>query len=61
MSSSSTIAASPIPQIELVSERRRAWRAFSRNRTAVVGLILVILIILVAIFAPVLAPHNPLA
>lgn len=48
------------PTIAFVSERRRAWRAFSRNRSAVVGLVLVILIVLVAIFAPVIAPHNPL-
>ena len=45
----------------LVSQRRRAWRAFARNRTALVGLGLVILIVLVAIFAPWLATHDPLA
>ena len=36
------------------------WRAFSENRGAVVGLALVLLIALMAIFAPLIAPHNPI-
>jgi peptide/nickel transport system permease protein len=44
----------------LISQRRRAWRTFTRNRSAVVGLVLVILLVLVALLAPVLAPHDPL-
>ena len=60
MASKAAVEASPIPQIALVSQRRRAWRTFSRNRTAVAGLVMVILIVLTAIFAPVLAPHDPL-
>jgi oligopeptide transport system permease protein len=36
-----------------------AWRRFRRNKAAVAGLIIVCLYILVAIFAPVIAPHNP--
>ena len=61
MASNSSIAAAPGPrQIALVSQRRRAWRTFSRNRTAVVGLVMVILLFLVAIFAPWIAPHDPL-
>jgi peptide/nickel transport system permease protein len=50
----------PISKIELVSQRKRAWRTFSRNRSALVGLVLVILIFLVAIFAPFIAPFDPL-
>jgi peptide/nickel transport system permease protein len=49
-----------VSPIEIVSQRQRAWRTFKRNQSAVVGLIMVIVIILVAIFAPVIAPHNPL-
>jgi len=44
----------------LISQRKRAWRTFSRNRSALVGLVLIVLIVLVAIFAPLLAPHNPI-
>jgi len=44
----------------MMSQRRRAWRTFSRNRSAVVGLVLVVLIVLIAIFAPLIAPHDPI-
>ena len=47
-------------KIQYVSQRKRAWRTFSRNRSALVGLVLVILLFLVAIFAPVIAPYDPL-
>ena len=33
----------------------------SRNKAAVAGLVLVIIVVLIAIFAPVLSPHDPLA
>ena len=36
------------------------WNSFSESRGAVVGLVVVALIVLTAIFAPVLAPYNPL-
>lgn len=36
------------------------WLAFSQNRLAWIGLVLLALIILVAIFAPWLAPYDPL-
>jgi peptide/nickel transport system permease protein len=45
---------------QLISQRQRAIRTFVKNRPAVVGLILIILIALVAIFAPFIAPHDPL-
>jgi peptide/nickel transport system permease protein len=47
--------------LQTTSESQRLWRTFTRNRISVVGLIIVILITLVAIFAPLLAPHDPLA
>lgn len=47
--------------IALVSQRQRAWRTFSRNKSALVGLVLIILIVLVAVFAPLIAPHDPIA
>lgn len=46
--------------IAIVSQRQRAWRTFTRNRSAVVGLILVLLIVGIALLAPIIAPHDPL-
>ena len=37
------------------------WRAFTKNPLAVIGLGIVILLILVAIFADVIAPYSPVA
>ena len=42
------------------SGRARAWRRFYANRMAVVGLVVVILLCLMAIFANVLAPYDPI-
>lgn len=36
------------------------WSAFRENRGAVIGLSVVVFVVLVAIFAPLLAPHDPL-
>jgi peptide/nickel transport system permease protein len=55
----SSLAAGLGGGIELVSQRQRAWRTFRSNRTAVIGLGLVVAIVLVAIFAPLIAPHDP--
>jgi peptide/nickel transport system permease protein len=44
----------------LVSQRQRAIRTFVKNRPALLGLVLIILITLVAIFAPLIAPHDPI-
>jgi peptide/nickel transport system permease protein len=40
--------------------RRRAWRMLRRGRLGMVGLILLAIITLAAIFAPFVAPHDPL-
>lgn len=37
-----------------------SWNAFRKNRLAVAGLIIVVAVILVAIFAPWLSPHDPI-
>ena len=44
-------------------ERRLAafWRRFRRNKLAVFGLLIVTLLLLTAIFAPVIAPSDPSA
>jgi dipeptide transport system permease protein len=36
------------------------WADFSRNKGAVIGLVLLVVITLLAIFAPVIAPHSPI-
>ncbi len=36
------------------------WRSFSANKGALAGLIIIVLIALVAIFADVVAPHSPI-
>jgi oligopeptide transport system permease protein len=38
-----------------------AWRRLKRNRAAIAGLIVIAFFVLVAIFAPLLAPYNPIA
>ena len=38
---------------------REFWTFFSANRGAVGGLIIVVTVLLIALFAPVLAPHAP--
>ncbi|MDE2445740.1 MAG: ABC transporter permease subunit [Alphaproteobacteria bacterium] len=42
------------------SSLRAFWNSFSENRGAVIGMYVVVAIVLIAIFAPVLAPYNPL-
>jgi peptide/nickel transport system permease protein len=37
----------------------RAWRRFRKNRSALVGAVIVAFVVLVSLFAPVLAPHDP--
>ena len=39
--------------------RSRAWRRFSRNRAALLGLVLCLLMVGAALLAPGLAPHDP--
>ena len=58
-------AAQPRGSIFAESEHRsefsRAWRRFSANRIAVVGLVMVIdALILMAVFAPLIAPYDPI-
>lgn len=50
-----------LPSKALISQRQRAWRSFRRNKSAVIGLGMIILLLIVAIFAPQIAPHDPLA
>jgi peptide/nickel transport system permease protein len=40
---------------------RRWWRRFARNRGAVFGLAVLVVIVLMSVFAPLLAPYDPIA
>ncbi len=44
-----------------ITSARGFWRSFRHNRMGVVGLVLLVLAVLMAVFAPVLAPYNPKA
>jgi ABC-type dipeptide/oligopeptide/nickel transport system permease subunit len=41
------------------SAAARAWRRIRRDPTALIGLGLIVVLVLVAIFGPLIAPHNP--
>lgn len=42
------------------SEWEQSWRRFSANRMALVGLAIIFLLVVMAIFAPVFAPYDPI-
>ncbi len=39
---------------------RQAVRAFFRQRSAVIGLVIIVLLVLIAVFAPLIAPYDPI-
>lgn len=45
---------------KLISQRERAIRTFLQNRTAVIGLVLIAIMVFIAVFAPWISPHDPL-
>jgi len=47
-------------QVRHTSNVRRFWRSFSRNKVALLGLIIVTLMSFGALFAPIIAPHDPI-
>lgn len=48
------------PQARSASPRQRMWRTFTRNRAAVLGLIMVLIVAAAALAAPLLSPHDPI-
>ncbi|GAA2282662.1 ABC transporter permease [Kitasatospora cystarginea] len=56
----SSAGASAEPAIKVVKEWQEVWHRFAANRLALVGLVLVAVLILTAVFAPLIAPHDPL-
>ncbi len=60
MSETATAESSQTQTVELRERRMAAfWRRFRRNRPAVFGLAIVAIMLLTAIFAPLIAPHGP--
>ena len=70
--SSSTLAPATTPQslaqqadLSLAATRAprslwsNAWRQFRRNKMAMVGVAYLVFLAFVAVFAPAIAPHNP--
>ena len=69
-----TIVSAPPSTIQIRSQQQRLWDTFKRNRTALIGLIMVSFIIVIAVFAddwfiawaqgrepePLLAPYDPI-
>lgn len=49
----------PADLLQVRSERQRIWQTFIRNRLAVVGLLMVIAIVAIAVFAPWVTQHDP--
>ena len=60
---SETVAGEASTQTIEPRERRWAtlWRRFKRNKLAVVGLVIVVILVLTAVFAPLIAPSDPQA
>src|SRR4030042_3860995 len=42
-----------------VSEWKRFWRVFFQRKLVMIGLIILLILVIAAIFAPWLAPHDP--
>jgi peptide/nickel transport system permease protein len=47
------------PESEHISEFNRSWRRFKANRMSIVGGVFIILLVMVALLAPVIAPFDP--
>lgn len=45
----------------LGEQRRLMWRKLRSNRSLVIGAVILTLMVLIALFAPILAPHDPYA
>jgi len=52
-----------LPEAEIIETRgtwTQVWRRFRKDTFAVLGLIIIIMIVVTAVFAPWIAPHSPL-
>jgi len=53
------MATAPLVRVAATGGLRGFWRQFRRHRTGVFGLTLVVVLALVAVLAPLIAPHDP--
>lgn len=53
------VALSNTSPVAAKAPKNRAWERFKRNKLAVVGLCILTVFILIALLAPVIAPHDP--
>jgi len=60
MATTSNTIAVPLPRRRSQSTLRQASRAFLRQRSAIIGLTITISLTLIAIFAPIIAPYDPI-
>jgi peptide/nickel transport system permease protein len=57
----SSAVISPVVEAREASPAQRAWRRLLRRRGAMLGLFFVVFFVLMAIFAPLIAPYDPIA
>jgi dipeptide transport system permease protein len=55
-----TTTSTPLPMPAPPHPLRELWDYFRQNRGAVIGLVVVVVLILIAVFADVIAPHSPI-
>ncbi|HTW27227.1 MAG TPA: ABC transporter permease subunit [Acetobacteraceae bacterium] len=60
MSATDTLAAAPVGAARLPGRFATFWRGFAANRGALLGLAVLVLLVLVALLAPLVAPHSPI-
>ena len=59
MSTETLQAPTAVPSVAPPHPLREFWTYFSANRGAVAGLVVIVLVLLCALFAPWIAPHDP--
>jgi dipeptide transport system permease protein len=57
---SDAVLPKPAPTTQPISPRREVWLAMRANKGAMLGLVVIVLIALCAIFAEFVAPHSPI-
>ncbi|AVY94403.1 MULTISPECIES: ABC transporter permease subunit [Microvirgula] len=60
MTTTNTLTVAPADAPDHPSPLREFWQSFAHNRGAVAGLLFMLLVLACALFAPLLAPHDPI-
>jgi peptide/nickel transport system permease protein len=53
------VAEAPVLELREESPGARAWRRLLKRKSAVLGLVIIVLFVAVAVFAPLIAPYDP--